>query len=340
MSESDLESVAQNIDNISNNLKTRGIGVIAEAYEQYQKEVAKAEALAYKGEAGKVVMDKINELAQIFAQVTQNDIKELPMFMKDSEALKKTAAFAALNAEHIRFGDYSESITVKEFVDAAKKYMNPDHFEEGERAVEKAVNSDQAAANELFNSFDWRKLGTMFYSLGYKPIQSQFLYGPLATQRRRLGPRTRNVDDTLNTQGKTTAQKVSVEEIHTDPEQSTSHMVRSIYRQLVTKSAEERLNFFVFFLNPLSFAQSVENLFYISFLVRDGKIRLDSDEEGTPYVEVLDEGDTVDDGASISHHIANFDHTIWRQLVAQYNITEPFIPHRDVPEDEDLPSTP
>lgn len=49
MSESDLESVAQNIDNISNNLKTRGIGVIAEAYEQYQKEVAKAEALAYKG---------------------------------------------------------------------------------------------------------------------------------------------------------------------------------------------------------------------------------------------------------------------------------------------------
>ncbi|QEL62808.1 hypothetical protein CJJ09_004989 [Candidozyma auris] len=317
-----ISSVAQNIDNISNNLKTRGIGVIAEAYEQYQKEVAKAEALAYKGEAGKVVMDKINELAQIFAQVTQNDIKELPMFMKDSEALKKTAAFAALNAEHIRFGDYSESITVKEFVDAAKKYMNPDHFEEGERAVEKAVNSDQAAANELFNSFDWRKLGTMFYSLGYKPIQSQFLYGPLATQRRRL------------------AQKVSVEEIHTDPEQSTSHMVRSIYRQLVTKSAEERLNFFVFFLNPLSFAQSVENLFYISFLVRDGKIRLDSDEEGTPYVEVLDEGDTVDDGASISHHIANFDHTIWRQLVAQYNITEPFIPHRDVPEDEDLPSTP
>lgn len=338
MAEEDLEEVAQNIDDISNNLRSRGLGVISEAYEQYQKEVARAEALAFKGEAGLMVMEKIRELELIFAKITQNDVKDLPMFMKDSEALKKTAAFAALNAQNIRFGDYKESITMDEFTTGAMKFMNPEYEESSERQNDGVVLNDQKSANELFNSFDWSKLGVLF-ALSRKMLPSQFLYGPLATQRRRLGPRTRNVDDTIGTQDKTTAQKVSVEDIHTDPEQSTSHMVRSIYRQLVEKSGEEKLNFYIFFLNPHSFAQLVENLFYISFLVRDGKIRLDSDENG-PYVDILDEEDTADDSVPIAHHIATFDFPTWRRLVEKYNITEPFISHRDVPEDTEPPASP
>ena len=35
-------------------------------------------------------------------------------------------------------------------------------------------------------------------------------------------------------------------------------------------------------INPLSFGQSVENLFYISFLIRDGKMRISSDSRGLP----------------------------------------------------------
>ena len=32
-------------------------------------------------------------------------------------------------------------------------------------------------------------------------------------------------------------------------------------------------------INPTSFGQSVENLFYLSFLIRDGVVSLDIDEE-------------------------------------------------------------
>lgn len=42
------------------------------------------------------------------------------------------------------------------------------------------------------------------------------------------------------------------------------------------------MNLFRFCINPLSFGQSVENLFYVSFLVRDGTIGVQTDNRGLP----------------------------------------------------------
>ena len=45
------------------------------------------------------------------------------------------------------------------------------------------------------------------------------------------------------------------------------------------------MNFFEFVINPDSFSQSVENIFYLSFLIRDGKAKIFIDEkDGQPYV--------------------------------------------------------
>lgn len=35
------------------------------------------------------------------------------------------------------------------------------------------------------------------------------------------------------------------------------------------------INLFEFIVNPASFPQSVENLFYLSFLIRDGRVTMD-----------------------------------------------------------------
>lgn len=44
------------------------------------------------------------------------------------------------------------------------------------------------------------------------------------------------------------------------------------------------VNLFRFITNPHDFAQSVENLFYLSFLIRDGECALEIEEDGEPVI--------------------------------------------------------
>lgn len=47
------------------------------------------------------------------------------------------------------------------------------------------------------------------------------------------------------------------------------------------------VSLFEFAFNPKSFAQTVENLFYVSFLIRDGHVMLSTDSHGLPTVRKL-----------------------------------------------------
>ena len=46
----------------------------------------------------------------------------------------------------------------------------------------------------------------------------------------------------------------------------------------------EAINIFKLVINPNDFAQSVENIFYLSFLIRDGKVAFEKNEEGESVV--------------------------------------------------------
>ncbi len=47
------------------------------------------------------------------------------------------------------------------------------------------------------------------------------------------------------------------------------------------------VNLFRFVINPNDFAQSVENLFYLSFLIRDGECALEIEDDGEPVICAL-----------------------------------------------------
>lgn len=99
---------------------------------------------------------------------------------------------------------------------------------------------------------------------------------------------------------------------------------------------------FDYTLNPTSFGQTVENLFYISFLIKEGRLGLVYDEDRLPILIATAPSDSrearEDDAAApskktkIGHkHQAVFslDYGTWEKLVEAFDVTEPMIPHRD-----------
>lgn len=208
-----------------------------------------------------------------------------------------------------------------EFGGNLKKFMTDTAFvkEDEDRSEvpedyedEEELNNGLSTKEDRFNQFNWLKLGVLYLQTSKKVILTDFLNGPLSTERKKIAPRTRNVDDTQSTYS-TTAQRVQASEIDHDVEQNTATMVKSVYQTFIKRDESKPVNFFEFFINPDSFSQSVENLFYTSFLIKDARLKLFLDKDGIPNVfRVSDQecSDAKEQLKSIetNHHIATFDY--------------------------------
>lgn len=97
-------------------------------------------------------------------------------------------------------------------------------------------------------------------------------------------------------------------------------------------STNWEVSLFRFVVNPHSFAQTVENLFYVSFLVKDGYVTINTDSDGLPTLRVTKQR-TAEERQSKggSRHQAIFSLTFetWRKVVRAFDIKEPLIAHRD-----------
>lgn len=114
-------------------------------------------------------------------------------------------------------------------------------------------------------------------------------------------------------------------------ETETDKQVSKMYREL---RRVRSMNYWAFVVDPDSFMRSVENAFHSSFLVKDGKARLDLAAE-PPVFALLDAGGGADGGAAAaqaqrhavnSQYILRFDHNKWREVVDKYDITTCVLP--------------
>ncbi|GAQ09371.1 hypothetical protein ALT_6692 [Aspergillus lentulus] len=88
---------------------------------------------------------------------------------------------------------------------------------------------------------------------------------------------------------------------------------------------------FHFCINPKSFGQSVENLFYVSFLVRDGTVGISTDSRQLPTLhpsKPYAPSEAQKKGVQKHQAIFSLDFETWRQLIDVYDIKESIIKHR------------
>ncbi|KAM0795361.1 Nse4 C-terminal-domain-containing protein [Usnea florida] len=88
---------------------------------------------------------------------------------------------------------------------------------------------------------------------------------------------------------------------------------------------------FRFVVNPKSFGQTVENLFYVSFLIKDGSAGLGSDSDMLPTLHATIARTTKEiqkDNPSRHQAVFHLDYETWEDIIETFEIKQSIIPHR------------
>lgn len=209
---------------------------------------------------------------------------------------------------------------------------------------------------------NWAHLGH-FACLPYvrRPALPGFLLGPLSVEKKARKAAKRSAPFRPNSLTETRPEILNVDDLAKKENDLTvicGKILQQLYKiqanaqetvaDLITDDMEEDektrlmhehglrstggIDLMRFVVNPKSFGQTIENLFYVSFLIRDGRVEIDFDEDGLPALAPVDrEGDDV--GAirqSTSKHqaILSMDMETWQDIIDTLGLEEPMIEHR------------
>ncbi|KAJ5494984.1 hypothetical protein N7539_000100 [Penicillium diatomitis] len=306
----------------------------------------------------------------LFAKVKQTSDATI-----DSRLLVSAADLTHKKTAQLALGDASAGIDVDEFVSKCISYMRrgPD-LSDGNTQRRQRVRQTQRDPNDsddgdTGDAMNWDWLGRMACShTNSRPAVSGFLLGPLSVQKRvrQMTQRTgrerpedtqivqpaelrqdelgqqddsnltlmcARINETLNRTIEETEDKVN--RILSAEEAPTMERIQEVMFRHHT-SPSGGICLFNFCINPRSFGQSVENLFYVSFLVRDGYAGLKMSDYGTPALQYATPYPPHEAQAKkIQKHQAIFslDFDSWAEIVREFGIKKSIIPHREEKEE-------
>lgn len=252
------------------------------------------------------IIELVERSNELYTSVKQTSDATL-----DSRFLVSAADLSMKRTTQLNLGDSNTGIDVDDFVSKCITFMR-----NSQRRNRAGGDSDDEAnpGYDDGDAFDWGYLGRKAcLPCSLRPSVPGFLLGPLsvqkrarkATQRRARLPKhdprnvvrpeelkeldveqskRSNLKDICTTVQKNLVEHSSraaarVEEEVTD-EMSDGDIQRLMRRHRIADNGGVPL--FDFVVNPKSFGQTVENLFYVSFLIKEGRISIDSDGNTLP----------------------------------------------------------
>lgn len=166
------------------------------------------------------------------------------------------------------------------------------------------------------DSLNWDRLGRAAVRYNARPALSGFLLGPLSVQKRSRQQTQRRARERIDPSQTVQPQELRNEDLDKRETSNLTTMCKSINKLLARTQAVGRdlvnhdlshmpseeitdearqevmnkhrladdggINLFRFCVNPMSFGQTVENMFYLSFLIRDGTVGVAADSQGQP----------------------------------------------------------
>ncbi|KAF1934843.1 Nse4-domain-containing protein [Clathrospora elynae] len=267
-------------------------------------------------------------------------------------------------------------IDFDQFVSKAVFFMKSGGGER-EIPVREANGGEEEEGDEDPDGLDWAFLGRQAAFCGNRrPPTCSFLLGPLSvqkkartmtqrkarSQRQPVGPATRpqemqqsdlqssessNLSNLvkgirstliqhLETGSNNVEEELSQIEGALDDEDQAAAFSR--HRMAQTIEGEPAVSLLDFAINPRDFGQTVENLFYISFLVREGNAKIIKDKEGLPLLvpatphTITKNAPTEfseSTGRAQKHQaVFSIDYPTWQMFIQAFNITQSLIQTR------------
>ncbi|XP_060568323.1 non-structural maintenance of chromosomes element 4 homolog A-like [Ruditapes philippinarum] len=120
-------------------------------------------------------------------------------------------------------------------------------------------------------------------------------------------------------------------EATTEEVERVLQILRDLYQEI--GDGKDPLSYFDFVLNPDSFGRTVENIFHVSFLIRDGLAKMVIDNEGLPTIYPVDQAEAQKNkerGSQRRHQtVMSITPGDWKELVKIFKIEEAAIPPRE-----------
>ncbi|KAI0062919.1 hypothetical protein BV25DRAFT_1870107 [Artomyces pyxidatus] len=258
------------------------------------------------------LLEKVHLADTLFDQVSAPQEATL-----DSAFLLTASNMGAAKARAMKAG--GSAFDVDDFISKLVTYMGGrrgEHLEEGSDAGDEDGDI----------GLDWEKIGRKAMAKSRRVPTMDFMLGPLSVEqkKRNVGKRAKLEK---NKADERKPQELREEDIARSENETTKHVL-TIRETLVEQDGP--VNLFRFIVNPHDFAQSVENLFHLSFLIRDGECALEIEDDGNPVIFICEapKDDDYSEGLKKQQLVLEFDMETWRTSIEVFNITQPIIPQR------------
>ncbi|PKU61904.1 non-structural maintenance of chromosomes element 4 homolog A [Dendrobium catenatum] len=250
-------------------------------------------------------------------EALHENVKKPREQVADAETLLDIASTLAISVR----SQNSEGVTPSVFVTAILKNFG--------------YQEHSAQANNSQNLVSWANIGLSVSHI-FTPIPGCCtMIGPMSSEIKQRKPTVhrKRTKPTESTRPEEIDSKEKETKADTDSNMSTMF-------DILKKKRRVRLESLL--LNRFSFAQTVENIFALSFLVKDGRAEITVDDSGSHLVSPRNAptASAVASGAVSYHHfVFRFDYKDWKVMMDVVREGEELMPHRNPPNELSQPST-
>lgn len=191
------------------------------------------------------------------------------------------------------------------------------------------ISNNKKEALNSEERLDFGKIGQLMEGLsawrGVRVLKKHFAKLSLPRFQRQVKVKTKKTSTSIsNSKEEEVELQVAQKVIQSEKmqERETTDYVVDVYTTLIDLGGS--VNYYKFILNPSSFSRSVENMFYVSFLIRDDRVKLETIEEEL-VLSVLEEDSVLVSDNIKKQIIIELTVEKWTRLIEEYQIIKPLI---------------